>query len=186
MTDLGVCSRQRATSSAVVPDTTLDPQSLASSSPGVVSVTGLRKAGPADLELIAVLEAACFGAADGIFSPRQLRSLLNNPNAHWCLSLDGKAMACWLKVGNGRTRWARLYSLAVHPARRGQGWGKRLIEAGNDWMRAQGLTTCRAEVKAVNLAARKLYASCGFQEHGLLRDYYAPGVDGVRLVRTSI
>jgi len=185
MTDLGVFSRQRSTSSAFVPDIALPRPSLESSIPGVVSAAGLRKAGPADLERIAFLEAACFGATDGVFSPRQLRSLLNNPNAHWLLSLDGKAMACWLKVGNGRTRWARLYSLAVHPALRGQGWGKRLVEAGCDWMRTQGLTTCRAEVKAVNLAARKLYATCGFQESGLLRDYYAPGEDGVRLFRAN-
>ena len=130
--------------------------------------------------------AACFGKSDGVFSPRQLRNLLNNPNAHWLLSLDGRAMGCWLQVGNGRARWARLYSLAVHPALRGQGWGKRLIEAGFAWMRDEDLTACRAEVKAGNLAARKLYAGCGFREAGLLRDYYAPGVDGVRLFRTSI
>ena len=151
-----------------------------------LAITSLRKAGPADLDRIAALEAACFGATDGVFSSRQLRDLLNNPNAYWLLSLDGKAMGCWLKVGNGRARWARLYSLAVHPALRGQGWGKRLIEAGFSWMRAQGLTACRAEVKADNRAARKLYAGCGFREAGLLRDYYAPGVDGVRLSRTNI
>jgi ribosomal protein S18 acetylase RimI-like enzyme len=149
-----------------------------------LSVTGLRKAVPADLDRIADLEAACFGAADGVFSPRQLRNLLNNPNAHWLLSLDGKAMGCWLKVSNGRAQWARLYSLAVHPALRGQGWGKRLIDAGFTWMSSESLTACRAEVKADNHAARKLYASCGFQEAGMLRDYYAPGVDGVRLTRT--
>ena len=146
-----------------------------------LSVSGLRKAGPSDLDRIAALEAACFGSADGVFSARQLRNLLNNPHAYWLLSLDGQAMGCWLKVGNGRARWARLYSLAVHPALRGQGWGKRLIEAGISWMRREGLATCRAEVKADNHAARRLYAGCGFQEAGLLRDYYAPGVDGVRL-----
>jgi len=151
-----------------------------------LAITGLRQAGPADLDRIAALEAACFGAADGAFSPRQLRTLLNNPNAYWLMSLDGKAMGCWLKVSNGRARWARLYSLAVHPALRGQGWGKRLIEAGFNWMRAEGLTTCRAEVKAGNLAARSLYAGCGFQEAGLLRDYYALGMDGVRLTRSNI
>ncbi|MCL5801067.1 MAG: hypothetical protein M1283_00755, partial [Gammaproteobacteria bacterium] len=94
MTDLGVCSRRRPTSSI----------------PGVVAVTGLRHAGPADLEAIAALEAACFGARDGAFTRRQLRALLANPNAFWLLSLDGRAMACWLKVSNGRARWARLYS----------------------------------------------------------------------------
>ena len=149
-----------------------------------LSVQGLRRAGPADFAAIAALESACFGAADGVFSPRQLRSLLSNPNAYWLVSLDGQAMACWLKVSNGRARWARLYSLAVHPRLRGQGWGKYLIDAGFVWMRAQGLSVSRAEVKADNLAARRLYAGCGFQEEGLLRDYYASGVDGVRLTRT--
>ena len=151
-----------------------------------LAVTGLRKAGPADFERIAALEAACFGAADGVFSRRQLRDLLSNPNTYWLLSLDGKAMGCWLNVSNGHARWARLYSLAVHPALRGQGWGKRLIGAGFSWMRTEGLTTCRAEVKAMNRAARKLYADCGFQEAGLLHDYYAPGVDGVRLARSIV
>jgi ribosomal protein S18 acetylase RimI-like enzyme len=151
-----------------------------------LAITGLRKAGPADLSRIAALEASCFGAADGRFSPRQLRSLLSNPNACWLLSLDGKAMGCWLKVSNGRAQWARLYSLAVHPALRGQGRGKHLIEAGFSWMRAEGLTACRAEVKSDNRAARKLYADCGFREAGLLRDYYAPGVDGVRLALTTV
>jgi len=150
-----------------------------------LAITGLRKAGPDDFKNIAALEATCFGTADGSFSYRQLRTLLNNPNAYWLVSLDGKAMACWLKVNNGRARWARLYSLAVHPMLRGQGWGKRLIEAGSDWMRDNGLSICRAEVKADNIAARKLYAACGFKEAGRLRDYYVAGVDGVRLFRAG-
>ena len=151
-----------------------------------LSIQGLRQAGAADFASIAALEAACFGAADGVFSPQQLRALLSNPNAYWLISLDNQAMACWLKVSNGRARWARLYSLAVHPSLRGQGWGKCLIEAGFVWMRTQGLSACRAEVKADNFAARKLYAGCSFQEAGLLQDYYAPGVNGVRLSRTKI
>lgn len=166
MSGFAVCSRQPV-----------------SSLPGVVSAQDLRPAGPADFAAIAALEAACFGTTDGVFSQRQLRALLRNPNAYWLLSLDGLAMACWLRVNNGRVRWARLYSLAVHPALRGQGWGRHLIEAGFAWMRAEGLNVCRAEVKTGNLAARRLYAGCGFQEEGLLRDYYAPGVDGVRLTR---
>lgn len=170
MSDLGVCSRQRSTSSI----------------PGVVSVQGLRQAGPADFATIAALESVCFGTTDGVFSPRQLRALLRSPNAYWLLSLDGQAMACWLKVNNGRARWARLYSLAVHPALRGQGWAKYLIETGIQWMHTQGLTICRAEVKADNQVARALYAGCGFHESGLLHNYYAPGIDGVRLFRTIL
>jgi ribosomal protein S18 acetylase RimI-like enzyme len=153
---------------------------------GVVAIGGLRRAGPADLATIAALEEACFGAGDGAFSRRQLRTLLANPNACWLLSPDGRAMGCWLKVSNGRARWARLYSLAVHPALRGQGWGQRLLDAGFEWMRREGLGTCRAEVKADNHAARRLYARHGFVETGLLPDYYAPGIDGVRLIRNVV
>jgi len=150
-----------------------------------LAVANLRRAGPADLDAIAALEAACFDVQDGAFSRRQLHRLLKNPNAHWLLSLDGRAMACWLKVSNGRARWARLYSLAVHPATRGRGLGRRLIEAGFAWMKQEGLATCRAEVKADNPTARRLYASCGFKEAGLLIDYYAPGADGVALLFTT-
>jgi len=186
MTDLGAGSGQGSTSSSAVPDAVRPSPSLELSIHGSVSVTGLRRAGPADLEAIVALEAACFGADDGAFTRRQLRALLNNPNAFWLLGRDGRAMACWLRVSNGRARWARLYSLAVHPAARGQGWGKRLMEAGFAWMQGERLTICRAEVKATNFIARQLYAAHGFRESRLLRDYYAPGVDGVRLSRNAL
>jgi len=149
------------------------------------SPAALRRAGPADLDAIAALEAACFGAGDGAFTRRQLRVLLQNPNAYWLISRDGRAMACWLKVSNGHACWARLYSLAVHPALRGQGLGQQLLKSGFAWMRKQRLTTCRAEVKADNRGARRLYARNGFSETAKLPDYYAKGVDGVRLVFVS-
>jgi [ribosomal protein S18]-alanine N-acetyltransferase len=145
--------------------------------------SALRRAGSADFASIAALERRCFGQADGIFSPRQLRALLANPNAYWLVGASGCAMACWLTARNGHARWARLYSLAVDPVLRGQGWGGRLLAAGEAWMRQQGLTTCRAEVKVENHHARRLYASHGYHEAGILPDYYGAGLDGVRLVK---
>ena len=140
-----------------------------------------RRAHSADHATIAALERACFGARDGAFNPRQLRALLANPKAHWLIRNDGLAVACWLACNNGRARWARLYSLAVHPHLRGQGVGARLLKAGFVWMRGQRLTVCRAEVKADNVAARRLYAQAGFSEVATLKDYYARGGQGVRL-----
>lgn len=143
----------------------------------------LRRATGADFAQIAALEQRCFGQADGVFSPRQLRALLANPHAYWLVETQGRACGCWLLARNGRGRWARLYSLAVDPALRGQGWGARLLAAGEDWMRKHALRTCRAEVKADNLAARRLYASHGYGEAGILPDYYGTGLHGVRLVK---
>jgi ribosomal protein S18 acetylase RimI-like enzyme len=148
-----------------------------------VVTSTLRRAGAADFASIAALERRCFGASDGVFNSRQLRALLVNPNAYWLAGADGGAMACWLMARNGHARWARLYSLAVDPALRGQGWGGRLLAAGEAWMREQGLTICRAEVKAGNSSARRLYASHGYRETGTLPDYYGTGLDGVRLVK---
>lgn len=144
----------------------------------------LSRPGPSDVDRVARLEGACFGSDDGAFSRRQLRALLANPLAFWLLADDGCAMACWLKAGNGHARWARLYSLAVHPALQGQGLGTRLLAEGEAWMHREGLTVCRAEVKQNNHGARRLYARHGFEETAVLRDYYGPGVHGLRLVKT--
>lgn len=144
---------------------------------------GLRRAGPADFPAIAALEAACFSPEDGGFSPRQLRALLANPNAYWLLSGDGRAVACWLKARNRHRAWARLYSLAVHPHARGQGWAGRLLDAGFAWMMREGLSTCRAEVKADNKTARNLYARYGFEEIAILPGYYGTACDGIRLAK---
>lgn len=141
----------------------------------------LRRGGPADLNLIARLEQRCFGSSDGAFSRRQLRALLSNPRAHWLISVDGLAASCWLLASNGASRWARLYSLAVDPAARGQGLGARLLDTGVAWARGQQLNSCRAEVKADNGAARHLYAKAGFRELATLPDYYGPGLTGIRL-----
>src|SRR5690349_9677402 len=124
----------------------------------------LRRATIDDLERIAAVEQASFTAGEGRFSRRQLRKLLRNPRALWLVGVNADAVACWLEVSNGRSRWARLYSLAVDPTLRGQGWAQRLLQAGFDWMRKNRLTVCRAEVKENNHAARRLYARAGFQE----------------------
>ena len=145
--------------------------------------SSLRRAGSADFARIAALEQRCFGSADGEFTPRQLRALLANPNAYWLMETEGRAVACWLTARNRHARWARLYSLAVDPGLRGQGWGGRLLTAGEDWMRKQGLMVCRAEVKADNHAALRLYASQGYHKVGVLPDYYGNGLDGVRLIK---
>lgn len=145
-------------------------------------MAAFRRAGIDDIDAVAALEAQCFDAHAGRFTRRQLRGLLASANAYWLLSADGRAMACWLRAGNGRVRWARLYSLAVHPSLRGQGVAAELLQAGCRWMADAGLTRCSAEVKVDNHAARALYARFGFTEGETLPNYYAPGHDGVRLI----
>ena len=143
----------------------------------------MRRASAADLEDLLALEARCFSETDGLFNRRQLRALLANPRCAWFIAGHFEGAVCLLLAGNGRRRWGRLYSLAVDPAHRNQGVARRLLAASFTWLREQGMTIVRAEVKSDNKAARRLYADLGFTEDGVLLHYYGPGQLGIKLCR---
>jgi putative acetyltransferase len=60
---------------------------------------------------------------------------------------------------------------------RGQGWGRRLLEAGLDAARERGVRKVVLEVFPENGRAIALYASSGFEIEGYRRDHY-PRLDG--------
>ncbi|MHB1565512.1 MAG: GNAT family N-acetyltransferase [Acidiferrobacter sp.] len=143
----------------------------------------LRRATVRDLEGLIALESRCFGENEGVFNRRQMRQLLHNPRALWLIEGDYAGACCLLTAANGHARWGRLYSLSVDPNHRQQGIARRLLDGGLSWLADQGLTLCRAEVRADNAAARRLYANAGFVEVGELPHYYGIHVTGVRLVK---
>lgn len=69
---------------------------------------------------------------------------------------------------------ARILSIAVHPAFRGQGVGGRLLRAGLRRLDAAGTAAVRLEVRPGNIAARKLYESAGFEPAGETKDSQGP------------
>ena len=67
----------------------------------------------------------------------------------------------------------------VNPWRRGQGIGRRLLEAVVERVRALGGRKLYAETSSLEAyaAAVRFYARAGFAQEGRLVDYYAPGDD---------
>lgn len=55
-----------------------------------------------------------------------------------------------------------LYEVLVHPAQRGQGLGRRMVQGLLQWAGEQGATHVDLQVQGDNLRARRLYASLGF------------------------
>ena len=72
-----------------------------------------------------------------------------------------------------------LLNVAVHPSRRGGGIGRQLVEAVIREARASRARTMFLEVRAGNMAARRLYRTLGFRDLGVRRGYYGPGQDAI-------
>lgn len=93
---------------------------------------------------------------------------------------DGRATAivgytiCWRVLDE-----LHLLNVAVHADHRGGAIGRRLVEALLDDGRATGARVVYLEVRAGNVAARRLYRRLGFRDLGVRRAYYGPGQDAI-------
>ena len=72
-----------------------------------------------------------------------------------------------------------LLNVAVQEGRRGRGIGRILVEAVIGEARAAQARTLFLEVRAGNVAARRLYRQLGFRDLGIRRGYYGPGQDAI-------
>ncbi len=70
---------------------------------------------------------------------------------------------CWTKVHTeSEPALGEIYVVAVDPSQQGTGAGRRLVEAGLDYLAKKGLTEAMLYVDADNHRARRLYADLGF------------------------
>lgn len=121
-----------------------------------------------DIPAVARLEQACFAAP---WSSGALRSELKNRLAHYQVIVQGgdiRAYAgMWLVLPE-----AYITNVAVHPAYRRQGYGRRIMLEMMHAARAAGALCMTLEVRKSNLAAQALYAALGFVQAGARRGYY--------------
>jgi len=74
-----------------------------------------------------------------------------------------------------RSHVLEIRGLAVHPARQRCGVGHRLVEACIEQARSRGARKLSLRVLGGNVAARRLYESCGFTVEGVLREEFFLG-----------
>ncbi len=77
----------------------------------------------------------------------------------------------------GDERHAHITTLAVHPAWRRQGWGRRLLRRAMEAARPYAPRRIVLEVRTTNETAMALYRSEGFTIARRLRRYYRDGGD---------
>ena len=156
-----------------------------------------RSAELSDLPAAMALEQKCFTDAYPL-SRRQLRHLQRSRSAIFVVAareadagstIVGEGIAL-LRRHPGRDGTPRLsgriYTLAVDPAERGKGTGRRMLEVLLEELRLRGAGRVFLEVAEDNGPAIALYKCHGFEDIGKLPDYYAPSRHARHMVKALV
>ena len=85
------------------------------------------------------------------------------PHSTILIGRDGGAIVATAMVGHdGHRGWA--YYVATDPERRGQGHGRAIMNAAEDWLRAAGIAKLQLLVRRENAKAGAFYQSIGYEE----------------------
>jgi ribosomal-protein-alanine acetyltransferase len=133
----------------------------------------LRTATDGDLDAIMALEEASFPT--DAWSRGAMSAEIASPHGRYLVDVEDDRV-----VGYGGVRAvhgaadADIQTLALEPARRGTGRGRRLLRALIAEARDRGAREVFLEVRADNPVAQRLYASEGFVEIARRPRYYQP------------
>ena len=121
-----------------------------------------------DLDAVAELEQLSFSVP---WSRRLLeQGVLGGLDYYLIMEQEG-AVAGYLNfrivAGEGE-----IERVAVHPQMRGRGFGRKLMEAMEEFAVSKGVTDMTLDVRAGNKRAINLYESCGFVKEAVRKDYY--------------
>ncbi|MEW6532866.1 MAG: ribosomal protein S18-alanine N-acetyltransferase [Thermodesulfobacteriota bacterium] len=90
--------------------------------------------------------------------------------------------ACWWEVLDE----GHLMTFAVHPERRGQGFGKAILRYLEEVCFKDGIRRIILEVGRKNTVARTLYRKCGFAVIGFRKRYYQDTEDDALVMEKSL
>jgi ribosomal-protein-alanine N-acetyltransferase len=144
----------------------------------------LRRATPADLDAIMLLESSTFDS--DAWSRSTMAAELAGPHGYYLVvdgpidgPADGVPLAGYAGLlapeGSGQ---GDIQTIAVAPEARRRGLGRALMVALLDEARRRAATEVFLEVRADNPNAEALYVSLGFEQIAVRPNYYQPdGVD---------
>ncbi len=127
---------------------------------------------PDDLAEVMIIERRSFATP---WEERTFRGLMRRPSAALMVAeVEGRVegfAVIWFAADEGE-----LGDLAVRPERRRAGIARELLRRSIDEAERRHIRSLYLEVRASNLAARRLYESAGFHVAGVRKDYYSTPV----------
>ncbi|MBC7659838.1 MAG: GNAT family N-acetyltransferase [Chitinophagaceae bacterium] len=146
----------------------------------------IAKGTSSDHKAVYALELRCFDPGMA-FHERQIKDLLRNPRADvWLMRINNQIVA-QLIVLRRRFRdgiHARIYSLTVDLAFRGQGLSRQLLTHALAELKKKKIRNVYLEVESDAHVPIQLYTSMGFSQHHVLTDYYEVGRHGIKMRKT--
>lgn len=138
---------------------------------------------PEHLAQIAALEDACFSDP---WPESILAHELQNPLSLWLCAMDGDTVAGY--IGSQTVLGeSDMMNLAVRPDYRRRGIGRALVLALCGALKKQMLASALTlEVRDSNAPAAALYASLGFEQIGLRKNYYQHPKEDARILRKEL
>ena len=129
----------------------------------------IRRMTLADLDAVAAIEAATFTPPWSKESFRQ--ELERNVAARYLVAeKDGEVIGyagAWVILDE-----SHITNIAIAPAYRGHGYGRKLTEALMQYIANLGAAYATLEVRKSNLTAQNLYKGLGFLQLGVRKRYY--------------
>jgi len=133
----------------------------------------LREATIRDLDALLALEAACYPPHQA-YSREEYRYALAKAKALNLVLHDvDDAVGFVGAFHHGVWRVGHVYTVNVHPKRRGEGLGKLLMGEAEARLAALGMTRVVLEVNVENADAIRLYERAGYARVKRLKDYYS-------------
>ena len=151
-----------------------------SASPDGQRTVRLRELKRADMPAIIALEQELF--PEDAWTPEMFAAEFAQPPSRrlYLVAGDGNVLVGYAGMMFTGGSQADVVTLAVSPARWGEGTGTALLTALVDEADKRGYEEVLLEVREDNPRARRLYLRHGFTEVGIRRGYYQPsGVDAV-------
>ena len=142
----------------------------------------LRLLGPSDALALAALEASVFPDA---WDADRFAGLLGQERFLAAGALNASGLCAYVTAYSVAGE-LEIVNVAVASALRGRGMGRALLLFFLEQGRLAGACRAVLEVRSGNLAARALYAGCGFVQVGARRGYYSDsGEDALVLEWTA-
>lgn len=137
--------------------------------PGPLAV---RDANLFDLAPLVALEQACYPPEQAYTREEYHYAIAKAKAINLIHEQEGRIVGFVGAFHHRTWRVGHIYTVNVHPDLRGQGLGRRLMDAAEARLADLGMRRCLLEVNVENESAIRLYEKCGYTLLKRIPDYY--------------